>query len=204
MSRTITAGQDAATASGNVTGCLLAYLDFSSGIVRVSSLTYNIDYGGYTWMGAGAVSSIDAVQESADQQVHDIKMKLSGVPSDKVATALGEYYQGRPVRLYWAQLSAKHQIEDAPVLFFEGRIDTMEIGLGAQAMITLTGQSRLADWNRARVRRYNDGDQQAAHPGDLFAQYVEQMVSVELIWGQAGSSPSPVVAPASYVDTDPR
>ncbi len=195
MSRTLTAAVDTGVAQPNVSDLLMAYMDFTSGIVRVTTLTYDISYGGFTWKGGGAVGSVEPVQESADQQAHELLLKLSGVQTDTISTALGEHYQGREGRLYWAMMDANHQIVPDPVLLFQGRLDTMDLELTSQAVISLRVQSRLADWNRARVRRYNDADQQKAHPGDKFCQYVEQMVSVQLIWGQAGSSPSPLVSP---------
>ena len=51
------------------------------------------------------------------------------------------------------------------------------------ATIKLATHGRLADFERARVRRYNDEDHQAVHAGDLYYQYVAQMVEKPLRWG---------------------
>jgi hypothetical protein len=60
----------------------------------------------------------------------------------------------------------------------------LEGRLNAAASVVKNLESRLVDWERARVRRYNDADQQAEYPGDLGLQFVEQMVEKQLIWGR--------------------
>lgn len=202
MSRTLSAGVDTAVAAANVTDCYLMSMAFDSGTVYVTNQTFSVEYDGHTWLGAGAVGSIEPVKESADQQAHELVARLSGIPSDMIATFLGEHYQGRDLSLYGAFMDADHKIIPTPILLFRGRMDNAPITLGASAMIELKAQSRLADWNRARVRRYNDADQQAVHPGDEFFKYQEQMVSVELLWGAPGTSPSPVQAPAREAGWD--
>ena len=46
-------------------------------------------------------------------------------------------------------------------------------------------ESRLADWERPRVSRYTDADQQQRFPGDLGCRFAPQMVEKELVWGRA-------------------
>ena len=102
-----------------------------------------------------------------------------------LATALDEDYQGRTATIWAAPLDSEHRIVSDPVIVFKGRMDTMPITMGRSGEITVNLESRLVDWERARVRRYNDADQQAEYPGDLGLQFVEQMVEKQLIWGRA-------------------
>lgn len=71
-----------------------------------------------------------------------------------------------------------------PKLIFLGRMDTMEMQIGKTAVITLTAESRLADLERPRVRRFNDADQQAQYPGDRGLEWAERMVEWAGIWGK--------------------
>ena len=71
-----------------------------------------------------------------------------------------------------------------PVLVFHGRMDVMNIEIGNTATITVTAESRLADWNRARTSRYTDEEQQRLYPGDKGLQYVAQTAEMELVWGR--------------------
>lgn len=198
MSRSLTAAVETGSQQANVTAILLAKLDFSSGMLYMTNMPYTVTWDGNAYVGGGSLVGVEPVSESADQQAHELKYRLAGIPPEYLSIALTEHYQGRDAYLYWALMDADHKVVADPVLLFKGRMDVMEVVAGQQGIITLTAQSRLADWARARVRRYNDADQQAEYPGDLFFQYQEQMVSVELLWGAAGSSPSPVQTPFEH------
>jgi len=50
--------------------------------------------------------------------------------------------------------------------------------------IPFTFGGRLVDWERPRIRRYNNADQQVAFTGDKGFEFVPQMVEKELIWGR--------------------
>lgn len=192
MSRTLTAAVQAAIAAENVPFLILVQLDFGSGYVRVTNCPYAVTWNGYTWLGLGALGSIEAVKESAGLEAAAVALKLAGVPldgdgdSELIAIALGEHYQGREAKIWAAPLDADHRILSDPVLIFNGRMDTMPIEVsGGTAAIALNVESRLADWDRPRVRRYNDADQQAEYAGDLGLQFVEQMVEKAILWGRA-------------------
>lgn len=50
------------------------------------------------------------------------------------------------------------------------------------ASILVTAESRLAGWERPRVRRFNDADQKKAHPTDRFFEGMVEGVEIEVIW----------------------
>lgn len=185
MSRDITAAADAAFAAENVPLLVLAQLDFDSGTTRVTNNAFDVQWNGYTWLGAGNLGSAEAVQEGADLQAYGLVLRLSGIPEGQLAIALDEQYQGRGATIWAAPLDANHRIIDEPVIVFKGRMDTMPISMGATGSIELNLESRLVDWERPRVRRYNDADQQQEYPGDFGLQFVEQMVEKELVWGRS-------------------
>lgn len=185
MSRTLTAAADAAFAADNVPLLLLAALEFDSGTTRVTNNAYDVQWDGYTWTGLGTLGAVEAVKEGAGLEANGLALRLSGIPTAMLAIALDEQYQGRSATIWAAPLDSEHRIIADPVVVFKGRMDTMPIGMGKTGEITLNLESRLADWERPRVRRYNDADQQAEYPGDLGLQFVEQMVEKQLIWGRA-------------------
>lgn len=185
MSRTLSAAVLAATQAANVPLILLVELVFDSGSVRVTNAAYTFSWNGFSWIGLGRLGSIDAVEEAAGVQANAVGLRLSGVPVDMVSIAVGEHYQGRACRIYAAPLSASFEVLGSPVKIFEGRMDTMAVDIGSTATITLTAESRLADLERARVRRYNDADQQAEYPGDLGLRFAEEMVEKQVRWGRA-------------------
>jgi hypothetical protein len=112
------------------------------------------------------------------------KATLSGIPSDLVALAMAEPYQGRVVRVYLALLDAAGAIISDPDPLFTGRADVMDItDDGPTATINLSVESRLIDMQRARARRYEHEDQQIDHPGDKFFEYVTQIQDKQIKWG---------------------
>lgn len=184
MSRTLSDLIAAASAGGVIRPVYLVQLDYASGMVRAASTPFNLTIDGVVWMGLGNLGAIGAVQEGAELQNYSLALTLTGVPSDLVAVALGEQYQGRDARIYLALLDEDHAVIDAPLLIFRGRMDTQDIEVGDTATITLTVQSRLADWERPRVRRYTNEDQQAVFAGDRGFEFVPQMAEKTIYWGR--------------------
>lgn len=185
MPRTLTAAADAALQASAVPLLALVLLEFDGGALRATNAGYTVRYDGADWLGLGALGRIDAVRESMDLEAHGLTLTLSGVPAEHVALALTEHYQGRPVHLWIAPLAADYQIVADPVLIWRGRMDTMDVEVGSTASITVTAESRLADWARARTRRYNDADQQIDHPGDRGFQFAASSAARALKWGSS-------------------
>lgn len=50
------------------------------------------------------------------------------------------------------------------------------------AQIIVTAESRLAGWERPKVRRFNDADQKKANPTDRFFEGMTEGVEVEVVW----------------------
>ncbi|MBL3601305.1 MAG: hypothetical protein JMN25_15810 [gamma proteobacterium endosymbiont of Lamellibrachia anaximandri] len=163
---------------------LLAFveMEFGSGVLRLHSGAGNIVWNGQTWVGAGALGEISAIQESDELQSMDLQLALSGISPALMATAMSEEYHNRPARLWLAILDSHYQIQGDPIGPFVGTMDTMDGELGEEGKIVVTVKNRLADWERPRARRYTNEDQQAEFPGDLGMEFVSQMVEIELIW----------------------
>ena len=70
----------------------------------------------------------------------------------------------------------------APIGPFLFKMDQLTYQLGSTATIRLTAESRLADWQRPRVRRYNNADHQVLHSGDEFFKHVEKQVEAVHLW----------------------
>jgi hypothetical protein len=183
MARTLTPATEAALADGQVRALVFVLMDFSSGILRVNNSAQTVAWAGEDWLGVGHLGAIDAVSEGIGLEARGLSFQISGVPSANVAAALGTDYQGRDCKLWLAPLDDAYAPIADPALVFWGRLDTMDIELGATATITVSAESRLADWDRPRVRRYNHADQQIDYPGDLGFEFVEQMAEKELRWG---------------------
>jgi hypothetical protein len=184
MPRSLLSGMVSALADDNVTALLFIQLDFDSGAVRVTNLAHDIAWNGSTWTGAGQVGSVDAMIEGDASSAQGMAFTLTGIPPAMVALTMTEQYQGRRARVWFGTIAAGALVAD-PVLVFSGRMDNMQVNLGNSAEIRVNAESRLVDFERPRIRRYNHEDQIAQVPGDLGLQYVAQMVEKSLYWGVA-------------------
>lgn len=183
MARNLDGGTVAAVTAGHVPYLFFVQLDFSQQL-RVCSAGYSIDWNGATWLGIGTLGNIEPIQEQASLEATGVRLTLSGVPSDLVAISLAEQYQGRPCQIWFAPLREDLQLAVQPIRLFSGRMDTMATEVGDTATITVSAESRMVTWDRAKVRRYNNEDQQSRYQGDRGFEFVPQMVERNLQWGR--------------------
>lgn len=183
MTRALDPNAIAAVTAGHVPYLFFVQLDFSAPL-RVCSAGYDIEWNGETWLGLGTLGGIEPIREQANLEAAGVRLTLSGVPTDLIAVTLAEQYQGRPCQIWFAPLREDLRLDVTPIRLFAGRMDTMDTEVGDTATITVTAESRMVTWDRPRIRRYNNEDQQSRYPGDRGFEYVAQMVSKDLLWGR--------------------
>ena len=183
--RGLAAANAAAAGEQVVRPLLFALLAFESEALAVTNAPFDLTWGGTTYRGVGQLGGVEAVEEGIELQAYRVALRLNGVPAALAAIALGEHYQGRAATLSMGFLDEGHALVDTPFTLFRGRMDGMTITLGETASIVLTVESRLADWERPRVRRYNNADQQQRYPGDRFFEFAEQTAERNVIWPAA-------------------
>lgn len=184
MSRdTITPDVDAEFDNDNYRVLILTELDFPSGTVYAHSGVGNVNFNGHTFLGVGQLGKIGTLQESTELQTFGFSLELSGVDLSLLSITLNDDVQGRSAKLWMVFLDNDLQPINDPIGPWSGRMDAMPVEIGETATITLHIESRLADWERPRIRRYTDADQQAEYPGDLGFEFVSQMQEKEIMWG---------------------
>jgi hypothetical protein len=192
MSRDIQAAITTESKKEIVRPFLLVKMSFDSGAVRVNStnkdLIATVDGdGAQTFLGIGEMGRVSPVTETSDLQPTGYSMELSGIPSTHIASALGESYQGRAVKMWMGFFNASYAIIADPVLIFSGFMNTMHITLGETATVQLTAENELIRWETPTGRRYTNEDQRNRFAGDEGLEFVSQAVEKELIWGQTVS-----------------
>lgn len=181
--RDITTAAKTAAVGQQVTLLCFVECDFPSGFVRVTNAPFDVTWNSATWKGVGALGQVQEVKEVLGLEATGHSFTLSGIDSTKIATALGENYQGRTAKMWIGFIAAGAIVAD-PFQALRGRMDTMPIRYGKTATVTVNVENRLAAWGRAKYRRFADADQQAEFPGDLGLQYVTEMASgKEVRWG---------------------
>jgi len=185
MTRSLSTDQQTAVASELVRLLVCVRLDFSSGVVRLHSGAGEITVSSETYTGAGDLGSISRMAEDGSLSRNTVTMTISGIPRtafDMKDIAFSENYQSRDVRVYLVLLDETETVIDTPITAFRGLMDTCTLSLGETATIKLTAESRLADWDRPRNRRYTDQDQQAEYSGDKGLEFVSQATEHEIRW----------------------
>jgi hypothetical protein len=182
--RALTAGVQSAIASSQVTALMFVELDFASGFLRLTTAGHDVTWNGYTWTGVGLLGAVEAIKEDTALQANGIRLTLSGVDVAIIAIALQEAYQGRDARIWLAFVNDAGAIVADPLLVFVGRMDMMQVADGESATVILSLENELAAWDRPRVRRFTDADQQAEYPGDLGMQFVTEAAQRTVSWGR--------------------
>lgn len=188
MSRDLAAATQTASESGQGSDLApapvwLVKLEFDDGDVTLCTHDGNVAWNGDTYIGAGAIGSIGAMEENIELARATLQMQLRGLPTDIVAIVLGEHYQGRRATTYLGYIDrTTGQLVGDPTILHRGRMDNAQIKQGKTCSVTMNVESRFADWNRAKVRRYNDADQKAKYPDDKGLEFVDQAVA-GTIWG---------------------
>lgn len=183
MSRGVTGAMATALAASNLRPALFAELAFDGGTLYATNLPVSVVWNGHTWVGLGNLGGISTVEEGENIQAYGLALTLSGVDAAQVSIALGEQYQGRSAKVYAGLFNDSYALVADPILVFRGRMDNMELSQGDTFTIKVNCEGRLADFERARVRRYNHEDQITVYPSDRGFEFVPQMVEKALNWG---------------------
>lgn len=181
--RGMTTGALAAANAEVVARVLAVDLDFPSAHVRLNSSMTSIVLGGEEFLGVGQMGSITAVEESVELKSYGIQLRLSGIPRDAMLSALTEAYQGRRATVWEVLLNPSTlQPIAEPIVIFRGRMDQMNGTFGREAVVTLSLENRLRDWERPRLSRYTTEDQRRTYPDDLGFAFVSTTTEKEVVW----------------------
>ena len=113
------------------------------------------------------LARVGACEETTETRAVSVAVGLSAIPSELTGLAVTANWRGQSGKVWLALLNETGGMLRDPIQVYSGRMDVMSWSDGDQNTITLTIESRLADLDRARVRRYTDRDQQNEYPSDL-------------------------------------
>jgi hypothetical protein len=163
-------------------------LDFASGIARLHTRTGTMTWGGFDWLGVGKMGAVDAVKEDAELRPNSVSLQLSGVDSAFITAAMSDDYHGRPVRIYQGLLDPTTLALVAdPETVFVGIMDTLTVALGQNTgSVTVSCESEIARWQRARSLLSTHESQQLLYAGDRFFDMVPTIQTRPIDWGKKG------------------
>ena len=185
MSRAVDAGVEADTLAESLYPIFLVEMQFSGGTVNFWTGFGNLSWDGKTWAGVGNFGKVSPVEETIRVRAAGVKFVLSGIPSDILAIAFNQTYQGRPALFYFGTLDVDAKLTGDPTLVFSGRMDVMEIDeQETTATISMTIENELIDLERPRVFRYTPEDHKKYFTDDTFFDQVSTIQDVVLKWGR--------------------
>ena len=188
MSRNFPSNVLTALAANHVATVTFAKLEFSSGTLYLHNSIGTYTWGSQNWLGTGDLGTVSAIEEGSGVSPYKITLSLSGIDSTISNAALTEDYYMRPVTLYLGALDANDDLLANPTEVWAGFMDQLNVSLGADNdAIELTAESELAKFDRASNKRYTDSNQQAAHSGDLFFEYLQDIDGIKVRWGDRNS-----------------
>lgn len=192
MSRTLTGAMAAQLAAKQLAPIFFVELNFLSGFVRMWNGIGPITWNGKVWLGGGQLMSISQVEETREIEATTLTMSLSAVDSTMVATAYGDFSQGRSGKVWLGILNvATGQVVTDPVAISQGRMDTIsDEDSGEEATISVSVESNLADLRRLRARYFTDQDQQRFYSGDRSLRYLPSLQDRPVYWGVREGSPA--------------
>jgi hypothetical protein len=188
-------------------------IEFAGGTVEAGPLYLwtglgNLTVGGITYVGTGNMLQISEVKETADIAAAGATLTLSGIPTEMLALALQEPYQGRLCYIKFGMIGANKDfllkqdgsfllLEDSSSIdistgdpdaltdLFVGYMDQMNIDEGPEtSTIGLAVESKLIDLERPRVQRYTSASQKARYAGDLAFDFIPDLQDKPLSWGR--------------------
>jgi hypothetical protein len=180
MSRTVPAAIISGLSNPEVEPFYAAEFQFDSGVLRLWTGYGDRTIDGSTYTGSGSLLTLGAVEEVQELSPKSLGIALSGIPSDLIAIALTEPYQGRVCRVLFGLRDVDDFVE-----VFSGYMNTMTIeDDGEKASITLSIDSKLVALERSKIRRYTHESQQARYAGDSFFSYVTKLQDKQVQWGK--------------------
>ena len=160
--------------------------DYPDGPVRATTLDRNVVIDGEMYWNTNVLGSVSGLTEGAEQQSYATTVALSGVPGNFMRYLASQKVQGRLAKIRLGFINKDFEVIGELVTIFVGRMDTQDVSAGKTTGVAVTVQSLLVDWERARVRRFTDADQQVRYPGDRGLEYVAAVADMTILWGRSG------------------
>lgn len=160
MTRGLTGAVETAVDAEHVPFLIFVELEWPSGTLRMCNAFNTFPWNGFDWLGLGNLGRIDVIKEGAELQMYGIEMQLSGVNTQLAALALGDNYQGRAARLWFAPLG-EQSVQSGTAQ--AGSSTTLTLAVGASAVDgAYNGRLlRLGDGRERRITGYNGGNKVA-------------------------------------------
>ena len=184
MARDLGAALISEVQAGTVRPVVLFEGVFATGTLNAWTGVGTLSWDSKSWVGTGAFGSVSPIEETDQIRASGIQVALNGITAANVSLALQSCRQGAAGKVWLALLDSAGAVVGTPYLAFSGRLDVPVIDeAGDTATISISYESRLADLERPRIRRYTDEDQRAEYPNDTALRYIAGLQDKQIAWG---------------------
>ena len=161
----------------------LASIAFHTAVEYIWSGLGALVYAGNTYRGVGSLGKIGSISEATDVRAIGTTVTLSAIDPALLSECLNDIQLGAPAAIYFALFDAALNILGTPYPLFIGTVDQPVIQIGINEMaISLKLENKLANLQRANMRRYTAADQRLYYPNDTAFNWVELLNDLALKW----------------------
>lgn len=171
----------------------LAALDFSTGMVRLTTAPVDVVAGGNTYTGLGSLLQVGAVAESEDASAERVTLSAPVVSSAMLSAVLGpaSTYRGRRVALSIQLFDGAFQPVGSAVPRWAGYMEpvritrqpaTPEAGQGGGRIELPCQRAGMARARNFQGLRHTHQQQVLRFPGDLGLQYMQALIEAPALW----------------------
>jgi len=158
----------------------LIYLGVNNGYY-LTNAPWNINFGGQTYLSAGALLQIDDITEDIGFQIQKLGITISGIAhlDDDALPFMQEIlavdYTDKPVTIYRAYY--EHDVYVDSVQVYTGYIDSAAVsdGIGTGAGVAISTSNHWANFSRMTGRHTNSASQQSYFPSDMGFEFSKQI-----------------------------
>ena len=172
----------------------LVELQLDSGTIYGTDASRSIVFDGNTYPALCHFLEFSGIRETAELQVSQCSLALSGVDQTLIAAVLGEDYIDRRLVIYKGFLSEDSaSVVVDPILIFDGRCDEPIITENPEdgtCTVSIDAASHWVDFERRPGRHTNHEEQQIYFAGDTFFSRVSEL-GKPVIWGRAPGASTP-------------
>ena len=155
------------------------------GPLRFTTKLDNIEFNGETYFGAGSLGSVSMPESDGELSPATYKVELSGI-SDEILEAVAQVsYMNHKATAYIQFMDADYNDISTPQILWQGLTDGADISIGKVSTVVINVRDRLADWARAKLESYTNGDQIRLHPSDKGFEFVSQVGAKDMAWPEA-------------------
>lgn len=180
-----TVAQQTAMESAYVPWLVFVEMFFASTTYRFSNSNVTLPWGGYDWVGIGAVGDISEIKSSEKIEPAAVTLTLNLAQTPWRELGFGEVseYRGKLVNIYKAPLNSSGQVIDTPILEWSGVMDVISMSAeGDTASLALRCEPQIKALRRPSNFRVNAVQQAARFPTDTGFERHEDLIRNPQTW----------------------